>query len=75
MSSDVKGLLDEVWSIYGKFDASYLEKLTHSEAPWIDARAGLEANINSENEITLDSMRSYYSSVLDKASAAKEAIE
>ena len=29
-----KALLDNVWSVYGKLDAQYLEMLTHSEKPW-----------------------------------------
>lgn len=61
-----KKLLDEVWSVYGKFDAAYLEQLTHSEMPWQEARQGLEANTSSENEIKLDSMKSYYSAKFAK---------
>ena len=59
-----KKILDNVWKVYGKFDSSYLEMLTHSESPWQDARAGLDATENSEIEITPDSMREYYSKKL-----------
>ena len=30
--------LYSVWNTYGIFDGKYLEKLTHAEKPWIDAR-------------------------------------
>ncbi len=31
-------LLDSVWAVYGKYNAAYLEALTHSELPWQEAR-------------------------------------
>ncbi|WP_206752174.1 Panacea domain-containing protein [Desulfosporosinus fructosivorans] len=30
-------ILDLVWSVYGKYDAKYLERLTHYEKPWVNA--------------------------------------
>jgi|ADGO01.1.fsa_nt_gi Uncharacterized phage-associated protein len=38
IKKDAVALLDEVWRVYGKHDANYLEALTHSEEPWINAR-------------------------------------
>src|SRR3989338_5532528 len=38
LSEKEKGVLDEVWTVYGKYDAGYLELLTHSELPWQEAR-------------------------------------
>jgi len=64
--ADVKKFLDEVWAVYGKRDAAYLEHLTHSEEPWQKAREGVEPHIGSENEISLDSMRAFYSSKLEQ---------
>lgn len=64
---DVQQLLDEVWTVYGSFDATYLEQLTHSETPWQKAREGIDSNLPSENEITTDSMRAYYSHVLEES--------
>lgn len=66
ISSDVKKLLDEIWTVYGKFDGNYLEQLTHSELPWQKAREGIEAHVASENEISPESMREYYKDVLEK---------
>ena len=64
---DVQEFLDEIWKVYGKFDAAYLEQLTHSETPWLKAREGLDANVGSDKEITTDSMREYYSVLAEKA--------
>ena len=62
-----KETLDEIWRVYGKYDANYLEMLTHNEEPWIEARNGLEINENSSNEISLDTMQSFYARILEEA--------
>ncbi len=56
-----KELLDEVYNIYGERSASYLENLTHSEQPWLKARGILPPFAACKEEITLDSMKEYYS--------------
>jgi uncharacterized phage-associated protein len=56
----IDALLDEVWRVYGKYDADYLEGLTHSERPWLDARKGLDTDEMSSIEISTDSMKNYY---------------
>jgi uncharacterized phage-associated protein len=70
ISGKIKTLLDEVWSVYGKFDAQYLEMLTHSEKPWQIARAGMQNHENSTKEISSKSMKAFYSEKL--ASATKK---
>jgi len=55
-----KKLLDSIWQIYGKYDASYLEQLTHNEEPWISARKGMAPFESSNNIISLQNMREYY---------------
>ena len=68
--TDIKKFLNQVWAAYGKFDAAYLERLTHSETPWQKARDGLEAYIGSENEISLLVMEEFYGEQLKAARAA-----
>lgn len=62
-----KKLLDKIWSVYGSLDAGYLEMLTHNETPWKEAREGLESSENSENEISIKTMKSFYSEKLATA--------
>lgn len=62
-----KALLDEIWKVYGKLDAQYLERLTHSEQPWIKARESIQDDAHSDEEITHEEMRIYYSSLLEKS--------
>lgn len=55
-----KEVLDRIWDIYGKFDAKYLEMLTHSEDPWLKARTDLNDGDISQRIISDESIQSYY---------------
>ena len=61
-----KKLLDTIWDIYGKYDANYLEVLTHSEAPWQDARRETEADKSSNAIISSALMKEYYGRQIQK---------
>lgn len=61
---EVKEHLEEIMEQYGGFSAWDLERLTHTETPWIEARKDVPSDANCENPISLDAMRSYYSSLL-----------
>ncbi|MED1085491.1 Panacea domain-containing protein [Bacillus mycoides] len=72
-NSDVQGfskqslmVLDGVWQIYGDKDAKELEKLTHSEEPWLRARQDVAPDVSSDNEIYIEDMKSYYSKYLKR---------
>lgn len=65
ISVDDTKILDEIWRVYGKYDADYLELLTHSEEPWQNARAGIEPDEGSSNIIDPTSMRDYYRAKLE----------
>lgn len=56
-------LLNEVWKVYGKFEAEYLETLTHNEEPWQLAREGLSAGDASTNIISKEEMKKYFKSL------------
>ena len=71
ISAEEKKLLNDIWRVYGKFDAGYLELLTHSEKPWQIARAELESHQTSSNTITTESMKEFYSQRLREAQSAK----
>lgn len=64
VSTKVRKHLEEVWNAYGNRSAYDLERLTHSEDPWKEARIGLSPDESSHNVIEKDSMRKYYSSRL-----------
>lgn len=56
-----KEIIDEVWRVYGKYDADYLELLTHSEAPWINTRHELDCQEASSKVIPHSLMKAFYS--------------
>lgn len=53
--------LEEVWRVYGNLRAFDLERLTHSEDPWKNARNGLPPDASCNKVITKPSMQEYYS--------------
>lgn len=52
----------QTWDIYSGYTAKGLEKLTHDELPWLEARQWIPENFWSNKEISLETMQSYYSS-------------
>jgi len=52
--------MDAVWDGYGDYDGKYLEKLTHQEDPWIDARGDCLPGEYCNTIIDINSMKSYY---------------
>lgn len=61
---ELKGIVREIYRIYGKLNGDQLEYLTHQEMPWKNARKGLEAFEPSSNPIKIDDMISFFSSKL-----------
>jgi uncharacterized phage-associated protein len=59
---EARNQISAVIDAYGKFSASDLERLTHSEDPWIHARQGLDPDVPSRNQISRDVMKAFYSS-------------
>lgn len=55
--------VDAVLAFYGDRSSQWLSELTHREAPWKDARHGLEAGDRGNREISLASMAEYYGSL------------
>lgn len=68
LSPQQAGLIQEVMTKYGTQSAFALEILSHRERPWLDARKGLDDFDASEQPITHDAMREYYSSLRKKTS-------
>ncbi len=60
INKDSENLLLEVLSVYGNKNASYLEKLTHSETPWIEARGSLKEFERSDSLISNKTIKEFY---------------
>lgn len=55
--------LDEVWKVYGQYSAKRLEEITHQEEPWKKVRKNIPEYAACNEEITHQSMISYYSNI------------
>lgn len=51
---------NEIYRAYGDLSGDELEKLNHTEAPWLSARGSLKPWQSSTNIISEDSMKEYY---------------
>jgi uncharacterized phage-associated protein len=63
LSPEETKTIDSVLDFYGGKPSQWLSDLTHSESPWMDARAGLSPGERGEKEITPAAMHEYYSSL------------
>ncbi|MEX0729307.1 MAG: type II toxin-antitoxin system antitoxin SocA domain-containing protein [Aquisalimonadaceae bacterium] len=52
--------LADVMAEYGGFSAYDLERMTHSELPWLEARGGIPADESSNAPISQDTMAHFY---------------
>jgi len=59
IDTEVRSLLDEVYSVYGQYSATKLRNMTHAEAPWRDAYAKFPSCI-----ITHEAMMDFFKTQL-----------
>lgn len=50
----------EIFQSYGEYSGDQLERLNHSEAPWLNARVGLRPWQNCNRIISEEDMKTYY---------------
>lgn len=67
LSDKALDILDAVYNTYGDFTGDQLERLTHSEEPWQQARGSLKPWEPSTAPISCASMRAYYARVYEQA--------
>lgn len=65
LDSDARDTVNAVLNFYGGKSSLWLSNLTHQEDPWLQARAGIQAGASCSREISLDSMATYYSSLVE----------
>ena len=63
LTTDQKETVDIVVDFYGDKTPQWLSDLTHMEAPWRDARAGVPDGASSQRAITPEAMAAYYESI------------
>jgi uncharacterized phage-associated protein len=58
--------LVEIFDVFGKFSAFDLERMTHAEPPWKNARNGLAVDEPSNNLISDKEIYEYFSSLANE---------
>lgn len=66
LSENEKKVIDLVINTFGKYSGKVLEKITHEELPWKNARAGYETLEPSREVISKDEMRKYFIGVAER---------
>jgi uncharacterized phage-associated protein len=61
---DVRAHIRMVLDAYGNLGATDLERLTHSELPWREARRGLEPDEPSSRPVSRTTMAAFYGSLV-----------
>lgn len=59
-NEDLKGIVEQIYRIYGKLDGNQLETLTHREDPWKNARGGVPPYEPSNNIIPFEDMVKFF---------------
>jgi uncharacterized phage-associated protein len=72
LKADERETVDAVLNFYGRKSSQWLSDLTHLEAPWRNARAGLPDGTRGTAEITHASMADYYGSLDERPQAAQD---
>ena len=60
LTDDEIELTDRVVMLYGSKTQNQLVFMTHSEQPWAEQRIGLKPSTYSDNEMSLDTMYSFF---------------
>lgn len=63
ISCEIITLLEQVWEAYGHFSADELERISHRETPWQNARRGYQPGDACSNEISDYDILQYYSNL------------
>jgi len=65
LTDDEMDLVARVYNTYKTHSASSLVSMTHNERPWREARGGVPDGMHSNNVISVESIKSYFSELAD----------
>ena len=72
LTDDEKKVIDLVVNTFGMYGGKVLEKITHNETPWIEARKGYGESIPSSELLSKDRIMKYYIAVNQEYDIATE---
>ena len=73
LTENEKKVIDLVVNTFGMYSGKTLERITHKETPWIEARNGYGDSVRSSEPLSKDSIKAYYSDVNAKYGINTEA--
>lgn len=65
LNEDLEDILNQVNEIYGGFNGNELERLTHTEKPWIEARKDCLPMDSCSDKLSDETIYKYYVSLLE----------
>lgn len=65
LGNELTEFLDTILNTYKEFNGDQLENMTHNETPWIEARCGLEPEKPSNNMISDETIKMFYSKLME----------
>ena len=60
LDKEAQEIVDYVIEHFSKYDAKYLEKLSHEQEPWKLSREGLDPDERSDKTISKESIANYF---------------
>lgn len=60
LDPETEDVLNYVINNYAKYDAKYLEELTHKQEPWLFSRSGLDPDERSDKTISKQDIANYF---------------
>jgi uncharacterized phage-associated protein len=69
LAEEDRGLINSILEVYAPLSGDQLEEMTHTEEPWIEARAGVPPSARCENSIRNETMQRFYGERLQRKSA------
>ncbi|MCI9074306.1 MAG: DUF4065 domain-containing protein [Dorea sp.] len=72
LTEDEQRVIDLVVNTFGLYGGKVLERITHNEKPWRDARRGYGSNIPSKEPLCKESIKVYYEAVNKKYDISTE---
>jgi uncharacterized phage-associated protein len=67
LGDEIETFLQAVMDAYGKFEAKYLEDMTHQERPWKETRGNIPAHARCTKSIPKELMRDFYGKKIKKS--------
>lgn len=60
IDKEAEDVLNYIINKFSKYDAKYLEKISHEQEPWIESRTGLDPDERSDKTISKESISNYF---------------